>query len=375
MSHIIILGAGVTGLQTAISLLSSPSTSNYKVTVIASHVPGDRSSDYTSPWAGGDWRSSASLSLEDSEVREWDKKTYDHWMMSLDDSVEEETTEAKECRLGLGRRMISYFWGADDSETTGHDGSGLWWKNDVRDFKILNLEDKIEVPKGGGAVFGIEFQSVCINVPRYLEILLDRAKNLGANVVRKEIKTSKGLVGVVRDAKQVILALVNCSGLSARNFVTKAEADRLFPIRGQTVLVKGEAKMGRSYTKIPNTNDQEVLYVIPRPGSGTTMLGGCKQSQNWNCEVDNDLSERILDRVKREGLAEELRSGKGGEFEVISAQVGLRPGRHGGPRVELEKNGPVEDIYIVHAYGHAGAGYQNSVGSAEKVTKIIRGLV
>jgi glycine/D-amino acid oxidase-like deaminating enzyme len=43
------VGAGVTGLTTAICLLRN----GYKdVKVVAKHVPGDMSSEYTSPWAG-----------------------------------------------------------------------------------------------------------------------------------------------------------------------------------------------------------------------------------------------------------------------------------------------------------------------------------
>jgi len=62
--HIIIIGAGVTGLQTALSLLTSPSTSHYNITIIASHIPGDLAPEYTSPWAGGHWRSHAKNTVE-----------------------------------------------------------------------------------------------------------------------------------------------------------------------------------------------------------------------------------------------------------------------------------------------------------------------
>ncbi|GAA5805863.1 hypothetical protein HPULCUR_011389 [Helicostylum pulchrum] len=48
-NNIIVLGAGVTGLTTAICLLKD----GYKnVTILAKHVPGDISSEYASPWAG-----------------------------------------------------------------------------------------------------------------------------------------------------------------------------------------------------------------------------------------------------------------------------------------------------------------------------------
>lgn len=54
-------------------------------------------------------------------------------------------------------------------------------------------------------------------------------------------------------------------------------------------------------------------------------------------------------------------------------QVGLRPGRKGGVRVEREVLG--SGRRVVHAYGHAGAGYQNSVGCARKVVSLVRMLV
>ena len=57
-----------------------------------------------------------------------------------------------------------------------------------------------------------------------------------------------------------------------------------------------------------------------------------------------------------------------GEFEVSGVQVGLRPGREGGARVEKEVRG---GICVVHAYGHGGAGYQNSIGIAEDVVALI----
>lgn len=66
------------------------------------------------------------------------------------------------------------------------------------------------------------------------------------------------------------LIFVNASGLGAKELVPD---DAVFPVRGQTVLVKGEAK----YAKTMNENK----YVIPRPGSGTTILGGTREVGNW----------------------------------------------------------------------------------------------
>lgn len=60
----------------------------------------------------------------------------------------------------------------------------------------------------------------------------------------------------------------------------------------------------------------------------------------------------ILEGCKN--LAPELLNADG-EFDVLAVQVGLRPSRRGGPRVETEI---VDGKYnVVHSYGHGAAGY------------------
>lgn len=78
------------------------------------------------------------------------------------------------------------------------------------------------------------------------------------------------------------------------------------------------------------------------------------------------MTKKILENTKE--WAPELLTGRDGGFEVLSSQVGLRPGREGGARVEVER---VEEFVVCHAYGHASGGYQNSVGSARKVVRLI----
>ena len=78
--------------------------------------------------------------------------------------------------------------------------------------------------------------------------------------MKADINPKAGMRGLVQDARRIfltspenndnadVLAVVNCMGLSAKKFLPKQEADKLFPIRGQTVLVKGEAAMTRTLT-------------------------------------------------------------------------------------------------------------------------------
>lgn len=68
-------------------------------------------------------------------------------------------------------------------------------------------------------------------------------------------------------------------------------------------------------------------------------------------------------------LCPQLTGGRGIEaLDVIRHNVGLRPLREEGPRVEREK---IDDVWVVHQYGHGGYGYQASYGSAYEALKLV----
>jgi hypothetical protein len=69
LKQIVIAAAEVIGLQTAISLLTSPSTSYFKVTIVAAELPDDSSSKYSSSIPGAYWHSQATSS-SDAEIRD-----------------------------------------------------------------------------------------------------------------------------------------------------------------------------------------------------------------------------------------------------------------------------------------------------------------
>lgn len=85
--------------------------------------------------------------------------------------------------------------------------------------------------------------------------------------------------------------------------------------------------------------------------------------------------------MKCVALAPELTDGKGVEsLDVVRHNVGLRPSRHGGPRLEAEQMGDIG--LVVHNYGihlrtkklktgASGAGYQSSWGMAIKAAELL----
>jgi glycine/D-amino acid oxidase-like deaminating enzyme len=217
-----------------------------------------------------------------------------------------------------------------------------------------------------GVDFAIEFTTFCLNPDKYLAYLKNRVELGGGRFVSYELPTTGGFSKALSSAAGKIGKApdiwVNASGLGARLLVGD---DNLYPTRGQTVLVKGNpngatTRLGVDY----------ITYIIPRPG-GTVILGGCKQDENWNQDVDKELSAAIQNRCKK--FAPELLN-KDGEFDIISEQVGFRPSRRGGPRVEaelVEGNSKEKPYLVVHCYGNSGSGYQSSIGCTRKAVRLV----
>ena len=219
-----------------------------------------------------------------------------------------------------------------------------------------------------------------VNVPLYIHYLYETARSLGAIDIRATLPRCSTFSETLQIAADVlkshlnelghaevpqISAFVNATGISALKLVPDPD---VYPIRGQTVTVAGEASQITTIDAFPSDSTPSstpIMYILPRPHSNTTVLGGTKQIEDWNAEPDPQTTGEILRRAKE--WAPELLN-KNGEFEVLSVQVGLRPGRKGGARVEIES---LDGFVVCHAYGHAGAGYQNSYGSANKVVRLL----
>ena len=249
----------------------------------------------------------------------------------------------------------------------------IWYAPHVEAFRQLSpshspisMINARSPPQAPQILHGAYYKAMCINVPQHLLYLVEKAKAYGVQIVKARLDTSKGFAHALKQAEDLASSswptkpscFINATGLGALKLCTDTS---VFPVRGQTVLVKGEAR-----STITRAGEGYRAYCIPRPGSGTTILGGTKEDGVWDSEPDENATEQILRHNAWQ--VPELLTGPDGGFEVLSVQCGLRPARRGGPRIEGEVVG---GIRVVHAYGHAGAGYQNSVGSARKVVGLV----
>jgi D-amino-acid oxidase len=246
--------------------------------------------------------------------------------------------------------------------------SDPWYAKHMQDYKDIS-GDELPTPTRGHA-----FTSFAINPEKYLEYLQSRAKSAGALFITTNLPTNTGFASSIKATvthadlqSNSSFVVVNCTGLSASQFCGD---ENVFPIRGQTLLVRFASPLAREIT-LWEAKDA-VTYVVPRPGTDMFIFGGTKDSTNVDTLPTPSVSEDIQNRCQKL-LGRKI---EGGEIEIIAEQVGFRPGRKGGVRIEVEdvdvnQGRPVR---VVHNYGHAGAGYQASIGSAIKVLKLVQDM-
>ncbi|KAI0695637.1 FAD dependent oxidoreductase [Cytidiella melzeri] len=351
--HIVILGAGVIGLTTAHVL--STRYPSYKITVVARDLPDEAgllSQAWASPWAGADW----------SPMGEYAKRKYEIELKTFNKMWDMIPT-------GLVRKLDSRicFPEAIDFEN-------LWYKDLARDFRVLK---PVEVPEGLAG--GVAFTTWSLNPQVYLPWLYHELLARGIQFIRKKVES----IGEAADFMVGKGAVINATALGARSLIGVEDLE-VHPIRGQTILasVPGMQEF-LSYPLGPEAIPTgHATYMIPRPSpAGHVLVGGTFQPGNWDLSVDYETAKKIWERATR--IAPSLRDDT---TRIISHNVGLRPARHGGPRIEPEwfkmsfKTGlPADDrgdenereLLVVHAYGFGAAGYQGSWGAAEEVVDIL----
>jgi hypothetical protein len=143
--------------------------------------------------------------------------------------------------------------------------------------------------------------------------------------------------------------VINCTGLSALKLGGVMDT-KLFPGRGQTVLVRNDPGIMITISGTDD-GDDEATYIMSRAAGGGTILGGCMQHHNWDGQPDLNLAQRIMQRSIDLCPALAPKTGKPSELSIIRHGVGLRPMRKSGIRVEKEK---IDGTWVVHNYGHAG---------------------
>ena len=229
------------------------------------------------------------------------------------------------------------------------------------------------------------FTSVCINSPVYLSYLVSRCLAAGVQFRRRVVQHVSQAASLHHLSAACTVA--NCSGLGSLA-LGGVQDNNMYPVRGQIVVVRNSPGV-MADTSGTSDGVDELTYIMERAAGGGTVLGGCYQPGNWDPNPDPELAVRIMKRAVElcPGLVEDgslvdrrkaaqLEDGnvKGRKegieaLSVVRHGVGLRPARKGGVRCEREV---IDGVAVVHCYGHGGAGFQSSWGSAEAAVELIR---
>ncbi|GLB39081.1 putative D-amino-acid oxidase [Lyophyllum shimeji] len=363
--NVVVLGAGVVGLTTALKIQER--RAGYQVSIVAEVLPTDaKTTRYTSQWAGAHHVLNVT---EDARQQKMDLETFAiMWELSKP-----------------GTETEQYFKRITQTEYYS-DKKFLPPLERFPDYKVL---DQDALP--AGIAHGSTFTTLTIDTPNYLRYLARRFTSAGGQIVRGSVQhISQVLEGgasifstqpgnenlhLMPGAPD---AVVVCTGLGTR-FLGGVEDKSVHPIRGQTVLVRAPwIDFGRTIG-----NDDGWTYVIARR-SGDVILGGTRDVNDWYPRPRPEATRDILERTFAmcpELAPPEVRAQREPTIEdvlplVIEEGCGLRPGRTGGIRLDTEwrRAGAGEDgrkIPVVFNYGHGGYGFQSSWGSANLALKLL----
>jgi D-amino-acid oxidase len=200
-----------------------------------------------------------------------------------------------------------------------------------------------ELPAGFAA--GWSYTAPVVTMPVYLDYLLARYSALGGTVSVQDIRSLASLRAPV---------VVNCSGIGARDLVPDPQ---VIPVRGQVVVVRNP---GIEEFYIDHTlHGSDYVYLFPH--GDVVLLGGTAEDDAWDLTARPAVAERIVRDCS--AVYPALR-----EAEIVEHRVGLRPYR---PAVRLEAEDLGEGRVLWHNYGHGGGGVTLSWGCAREITEAV----
>ena len=218
----------------------------------------------------------------------------------------------------------------------------------------LRMCEQSELPDGFTS--GWHYTAPVATMPVYLAYLGARFEQAGGRLEIAPVRSLAELAGLAP-------VVVNCSGVHARDLVPDPA---VIPVRGQVVIV---ANPGLEEFFI-NRDEEPPWITYMFPHGEEVLLGGTNDEGNWDEEPKPFIAERIVAHCA--AIDPRLRGAT-----ILGHRVGLRPYR---PEVRLEAE-PFGSIFpssppqgvLWHNYGHGGAGISLSWGCAAEITARILG--
>ncbi|MBV9207259.1 MAG: FAD-binding oxidoreductase [Actinobacteria bacterium] len=311
---VLVIGAGVAGLTTAISLAEA----GFGVTIRTAARPAQT----TSAAAGAVW--GAVKAGPPGRVLDWARTGL-------------EVLSKLAAEPGTGVRM------AAGREVSRAPLERYYWTELLPGLRPC---EPSELPPGFAD--GWHYTAPLATMPVYLDYLQSRFERAGGTLEVSPVASLAGLAGAAP-------VIVNCSGAAARDLVPDPA---VVAIRGQVVIAANPGIEEFLITRDPEP--PWIVYMFPH--GDQILLGGTNDEGNWDETPRAEVAERILAGCR---AIEPRLAGA----QVLGHRVGLRPGR---PEVRLEAE-PFGGGVLWHNYGHGGAGVSLAWGCAAEITSAITG--
>jgi len=318
--EVLVIGAGVAGLTTAVYLAER----GHSVRVHAAEPPEHTTSVVAGAILGGP------LIADPTEAAaKWDPidVVTDWHRTSLAVFTELAGQPGTGVRLPRGRLVNR----ADLGE--------MPWARELPGFAFCTPEERAGFPTG----FWMNLPMV--DMPQYLGYLTGRLKAAGATL---ELRT----VDSLEEAAKLAPVVVNCTGVGARKL---AGDPTVFPLRGQHVVVANPGLDEFFFEQNPGPKSVGIY-----PHESRVILGGTADRENWSLEPDPQQTQEILDRC---AAVEPRLAGA----QVLGVEVGLREAR---PRTRVEAES-VAGARVIHNYGHGGIAVGLCWGCARDVEQLM----
>ena len=326
---ILILGAGVSGLSSGIALLEK----GHQVTIWAKAVAGSQRPGeppaITSEVAAAVWYPYKAYPQD--RVNAWGEVTYDVFQrLSASGSTVEHGIVFSEVLEVLPNQV-----------------GDPWWLPAVRGSFRHAGED--ELPPGYSD--GYVFRAPVIDMSIYLGYLARRFTRGGGILTVRSVSH-------IDEALGQCPVVINCTGLGAREVVGD---QLLYASRGQVVRIRKPDNFPPRVV-MDDSGPNHVAYIVPRLYD--VVLGGIDAEHDETLRVDPQVTASILARCAN--LVPEIAHIL--PESILDVVCGLRPVR---PSVRLELEKIAGGSWVVHNYGHGGAGVTLSWGCADEVVQLV----
>jgi D-amino-acid oxidase len=348
--HALVIGAGVSGITTALCLHERGISS---VVVSEKFMP-----HITSAVAGALWEWPPAvcgyhhdqISLERSK----------HWSMESFRRFEE---IAKDEATGVYIRPVNFYFRNKIEEHEFH----LMKMNEIR-AHVPGFKRDADMIRQNGVSEEIGLNdSYChlapmIDTDIYMAWLMEKLKASGTKVIQRTI------VGDLQENEQFLKeefgadVIINCSGLGAQTLASEP----MFPLRGAVIrLINDGSRMpiltqAHCVSHDNVTSDQEIVFIVPR-GKNRIVLGAIAEADQWSTDIGLHNHEPV--RKMYERCMEMLPVLRNAQIDTVEpVRVGLRPFRKQNVRLDQ-----ILGTAIFHNYGHGGAGVTFSWGCGVEI--------